>query len=54
MVNFYDHKLFEDDMAVSIERLPCIECLSITENVVNAKLLAVCKHLIFYLLVNSY
>ena len=43
MTNFQLPKLFEDDIFVIFDRFPSIKCLSITNNLVNAKLLVVGK-----------
>ena len=34
-----DQQFFEDDISLTVDRFPSIKCLSITKNLVNAKLL---------------
>ena len=40
---FIDHNLFEDDISVIFDKFSSIKCLSITKNLVNAKLSVVGK-----------
>ena len=46
VVDFHRPKLFEDDITVMFDRFSSIKCLSITKNLVNAKLLVVDKLLL--------